>query len=61
MVKLYYRTTDRKTGKQTWNPIPGLDIHKKGDIIIVELWRWEESEIGTNSLGVLYTKRAREN
>ena len=55
-MKLYYRTTDPKTGKQRWNPVPGMSISFDGDCIDILTEVWILQERMTTSLGVLYTK-----
>ena len=62
--KVYYRTTDKETGKQKWHPVPGLVISKTGEVVLVKLWKWEEKERGkaipsSAFSQVLYTKRAK--
>jgi len=64
MRKVYYRTTDKETGKQKWHPVPGLVINKSGNLIAVQDWKWEEKERGkaipsSAFSQVLYTKRAK--
>ena len=64
--KVYYRTTDKETGKQTWHPVPGLVISGTGEVVAVKLWKWEEKQRGkplpsSPYSQVLYTKRAKGN
>lgn len=55
-MKLYYRTTDPKTGKQRWNPVPGMSIEFNGTSLVIQPQVWILQERMTTSLGVLYTK-----
>lgn len=54
--KVYYRTTDKKTGKQKWHPVPGLVITKSGMWLDIDQFVWTPVKPVHQGL---YTKRAK--
>lgn len=57
--KVYYRTTDKNTGKQKWHPVPGLVITKSGMWLDIDKFVWTPATKAGDVIQGLYTKRAK--